>query len=64
MRGELKGVFILFKLTSLPTHQGVAGEETGGEGGGSSGGGCGGGMTLLTHTYTHTHNVYANHGEF
>lgn len=30
IRGELKGVFILFKLTSLPTHQGVPGEETGG----------------------------------
>lgn len=59
MRGELKGVFILFKLTSPLTHQGVAGEEAvaavvAGVGG----------TTLLTHTNMHTHNVYANDDEF
>ena len=56
MRGELKGVFILFKLTSLPTHQGVVGE-----GGGSSDGGH---DSVDTQIHTDTHNVYANHGEF
>lgn len=34
IRAELKAVFILFKRTSLPTHQGVQGEEL--EGGGDS----------------------------
>lgn len=51
IRGELKGVFILFKLTSLPTHQGVPGEETGGRMVAAVvAGGC---MTLLTHTHAY-----------
>lgn len=56
MRGELKGVFILFKLTSLPTHWGVPSEEI--ESGGAS--------LCVQHsnTHTHTHNAYANHCEF
>lgn len=63
MRGELKGVFILFKLTSLPTHWGVPGEET--ERAGEWDWGGGGGLCVQhSNTRTHTHNAYANHCEF
>lgn len=65
MRGELKGVFILFKLTSPLTHQGITGEEAvAAVAAVAAGLGGWGGTTLLTHTNMHTHNVYANYDEF
>lgn len=57
MRGELKGVFILFKLTSLPTHWGVPGEETERAGEWDGGGGGTALCPTLQHTYTSTQCV-------
>lgn len=63
MRGELKGVFILFKLTSQPTHRGAKSK-------GIRRGGCvwvWAGHSVSdspTHTHTHTPSAYANHCEF
>lgn len=60
MRGELKGVFILFKLTSPLTHQGVAGEDSGSSGGWGGVGGWGGGEghnSVDTHKHAYTQCV-------
>lgn len=57
MRGELKGVFILFKLTSLPTHQGVAGEETGGRVVAAAAAVAGGHDSVDTHIHAYTQCV-------
>lgn len=58
MRGDFKGVFILFKLTSLPTHWGVPGEETGERAGGVGWGGWGEVAGALCPTLQHIHTMH------